>query len=117
MDLGSLRALALDVNLAAHGVPITSITRPMPDNEPIVGVRGIWLPPLVEDPPVGRELQRREPRRVLVLRRADVPTVPRGTVIVAPEKAGDPDSTWEVDGTDRLEADRVHVIVRAVAAS
>lgn len=110
MDLGSLRALALDLNLSAHGVDVT-VTRPVPDDEPIEA-RGIWLTPTTEGLPIGSELTRREPRRVLALRRADVPTVPRGTLIVAPEKAGDEDTLeWRVDGFEHYEADHVRVIV------
>ena len=40
MDLGPLRTLALEINLAAHGVSAT-VTRPAPDDTP-VSTTGIW---------------------------------------------------------------------------
>jgi hypothetical protein len=106
-----LRALALDLNLSAHGVDVT-VTRPAPDDTAIA-TRGIWLTTETVDVPAG-EFSRREPRRVMALRRANVPTVPRGTLIEAPEKSGDAVTVWRVDGIDRLEADHVRVIVLPV---
>ena len=112
MDLGPLRALALTLNLQAHGVPVT-VTRPAPNDDPIE-TRGIWLTTLTESVPSGTDFQRREPFRVMALSRAIVPTAPRGTEISAPEKAGDVTRTWIVDSTDRVEADHVRVIVLPV---
>jgi hypothetical protein len=106
---GSLRALALELSRDVHGVDAT-VTRPEPDSEPIA-TKGIWITTTTEDVPLGVEFQRREPRRVMALRRADVPTVPRGTLIVAPEKSGDDAVTWRVEGTERMEADHTRVIV------
>ena len=113
MDLGPLRALALEVNLQAHGVDIT-VTRPAPDNTPIEGIKGIWLTPITEELPDRMDFQRREPRRVMALRRTDVPAVPRGTLIVAPEKSGDDPRPWRVDSLDRSDADKTHVVVLPV---
>lgn len=109
MDLGSLRALALTVNLDAHGVPVV-VTRPAPDDTPI-STRGIWLTPVTDSVPGGLDLRHRDPIRIMALSRTAVPTVPRGTVIIGPEQAGGTDRTWRVDGTDRVEADTVRVIV------
>lgn len=107
MDLGSLRALALDVNFSAHGVPaIVTLSREDP-----ITTRGIWLQPTTEDVPVG-DFTRREPRRVMALRRDEVPSVPRGTLIVAPEISGGPDKAWRADGMDRVDADHHRVIVQ-----
>ena len=117
MDLGPLRALATDLNLRTHGVPITVI-RPFPDNEPIA-TRGIWLQQ-AEDVP-GSEWSRREARRVMALRRLDVPTAPRGTIIVAPFSASGPKAAWRVEsseqGTDtgRVDPETVRVLVVADA--
>lgn len=112
MDLGPLRALVLSINLEAHGVPVT-VTRPAPDDEPIE-TRGIWLTPDTNEFPIGSDFSRREPIRILALSRLVVPTVPKGTVIDAPEKAGDTMRRWLVDGLDRREADHTRVIVRDV---
>jgi hypothetical protein len=112
MDLGPLRALALELNFSAHGV-LAVVTRPAPYNDSIV-TRCIWLTTETPGVPASTDFQRGDPRRVLVLRRTDVPAVPRNTVINAPEKAGDADQNWRVDGIDRIEADQIRVIVVAV---
>jgi hypothetical protein len=111
MDLGSLRALALDLNLAAHGVDVT-VTRPAPDDTPIA-TRGIWMTWITEDVPAASDFQRREPRKVMALSRIVVPTVPRGTLIVAPppQGTGSVTQTWRVDGTERVEADHTRVFM------
>lgn len=111
MDLGALRALVLDLNLSAHGVDVT-VVRPGPEDEPI-DTRGIWVTPITETVPSAFEFQRQEPRRVMALSRALVPTVPSKTYIWAPEKSGDAVQRWRVDGIDRQEADHVRVIVVA----
>lgn len=113
MDFGPLRALALDLNLSAHGVDVI-VT--VPEGAP-VETRGIWLTPLTDGFPSGGSHQRHEPVRIMALRREDVPAVPRGTLIVGPEKSGGVDQTWKVDGLDRLEADHARVIVVPFAES
>lgn len=114
MDLGSLRTLALDLNLAVHGVDVL-VT---PPGAAGIETRGIWLTTITEDMPVGGDFQRREPRRVMALSRLDVPTVPRGTVIYGPEKDGEEDTPryWRVDGTERVEADHTRVVVVEIRA-
>lgn len=109
MDFGGLRALVLDLNFTTHGVPAT-VTRPFPDETPIV-TRGIWLTPITENAPGGTDFQRREPYRVMALSRAEIPTIPRGSLIDAPEKSGDATQTWRVDGYERQEADQHRVVV------
>lgn len=110
MNFGPLRSLVLSINQAVHGVAAT-VTRPAPDNAPIE-TTGIWqVAPLEEQQPFGTDFRRVEPRRVMVLSRADVPTIPRGTVIVAPETLDGVDKTWKVDGLDRTEGDHWRAIV------
>lgn len=111
MDLGSLRALALDLNLSAHGVPAT-VTRPAPGNTPIE-TRVIWVTPITDLMPEGMAFQRREQSKVLAIPRDEVPTVPKGTTIVAPGPPGGDTTpyTWKVDGTDRIDADHTRVTV------
>jgi hypothetical protein len=101
MDLGGLRALALDLNVSAHGVDAT-VTRPAPDNAPIQ-TRGIWVTTPLEEPRAyGTDFQRREPRRVLALARSAVPTLPRGTTVVAAETIDGTVKTFRVDGLDPM---------------
>jgi hypothetical protein len=109
MDLGPLRALALDLNFSAHGVDAT-VTRPAPDDVPIE-TRVIWMTTVATDQAEGGDYIRRDPHRVMVLRRDEVPTAPRGTVIVAPEKSGDTPVSWVIDAHDKTEADQHRVVV------
>ena len=111
MDLGPLRALVRDLNFAAHGFPIT-VTRPYPDDEAIE-TRGIWVLPLTVDGPSQQEFTRRDPNRVIALRKDEVETVPRGTIIDAPEYSGGTARRWRVEGPERIEADHVRVLVVA----
>ena len=110
MDLGSLRTLAFGLNLSAHGVPATLT----PPNQPAVTTRVIWATPETQLEPPGAQFGRREPIRIAVISRSDVPSVPRGTLILAPESAGGSDQLWRVDGMERVEADHHRVIVVAV---
>jgi len=112
MDLGPLRTLALSLNLSAHGVPAV-VTRPVPDEAPI-STTGIWAPtePQQDGQPVGTDFRRLDSRRVLALPRSDVPSLPRGTTIVAALHSGGAEKTWIVDGLDRVEADTWRAIVK-----
>ncbi len=99
MDLGPLRTLALSINMSAHGVAAT-VTRPSPDTIPI-STRGIWLRPMDDAQPFGTSLKRVAPRRVMVLSRAEVPTLPHGSLIAAPEITGGAVQAWRVDGFEQ----------------
>lgn len=100
----------VDVLLEAFGVPAT-VTRPVPDDTPII-TTGIWdANGLTDDVPSGQALTRREERRVMALARSEVPTVPKGTQIVAPPTLGDADQTWRVDGMIRVDRDLQWVAV------
>ena len=101
--------LVLETNLLRHGVTAT-VTRPAPDDAAIA-TRVIWLTTNTENDPAGLSLQRKGPRRVAVLSRTAVPTVPKGTLIVAAERPGATAQTWRVDGTDSLYADHTRVVV------
>jgi hypothetical protein len=108
MDLGEVRALVLGVNFEVHGLDVI-VTR---DGEDPIETRGVWLTTDTESLPSGSAFPRREPIRVMALRRDEVPTVPKGTVIVAPETHGGEDETWIVDAYDLQRADQHRVIVR-----
>ena len=109
MGFEALRALALDLNLTTHGVPAT-FTLPAPDDDPIE-TTGIWLTPLTDDFPVGSGFTRRDPIRVMAFSRAEVPIVKVGSRVLAPEKGGEIAKRWKVDGLDRQEADKTHVVL------
>jgi len=100
----------------AFGVPIT-VTRPAPENTPVT-TSGIWLSPLMEDPPVGTDFRRRDPRRVMAIPRdATLTHIPRGSVIVAAEQLGAVARTWTVDGLMLVEAEDMRVILVAASIS
>lgn len=107
MDLRALRAMAITLNWDVLGVDVTVTP---PGGDPIE-TRGIWVTPLTEQVPVGLDFTRAERRRVIALKKADVPSAPRATVILAPESGSDTAVAWRVDGTDRIEAEHVRVTV------
>jgi hypothetical protein len=111
MGFGDVRALVLESNMVAHGVDVV-VTLP---GAAAVETTGIWLTPVTEDFPSSGDFARREPRRVMALSRAELPSVPKGTVIVAPEFEGGDEQYWRVDGHERTEADQVRVIVVAIS--
>ncbi len=96
---------------AAFGV---SATVTLPGEEPIADVTVVWLPPVAVDVPSGLEVQRMEMRRMVSLPADVVPLVPVDTVIVAPERDGDADATWRVDGPVYKDTDHTRVYVLPV---
>jgi len=93
----------------AFGLPAT-VTRPAPDDTPIE-TTAVWLPPIPTDLPGGFDLQRQEPKRIICLPLADVPTLPRRTLIAAAEVLGGEVKAWRVDGFDRYEFDAIRAFV------
>jgi hypothetical protein len=94
----------------AFGVPAT-VTRPAPDDTPIE-TTGVWIEVAEMEVPLGLAFQRKESQRLLTLMRAEVPTVPRGTTVLAPETLGGAVLRWRIDGLERADVDqhRVYVI-------
>ncbi len=112
VDLAGIRALVREVNFAVHGAEAV-VT--VPDAEP-VSTRIIWMTPTTELLPTGNE-QRADPRRVLAIRRDDVPSVPRGTTISVTEHLQNEPTLWTVDGILRIESDHVRAIVVPAAVT
>lgn len=119
MDLAAVRALCLETHFDVYGVDAV-VTRPAPDDTPIA-TRLIWMTPQPDDLPRGGVFQRQEPRVVVALPRASVPTVPIDTTILAPTleevhlaavEDREPLSLgWIVKATDRVEGGHVRVAV------
>ena len=107
MDLQPLRELVRDLNFDAHGMPVT-VT---PPDGTAISTSAIWLGPLMEDPPAGRDINRREPRRIVALRLDEVTEIPRGTIIVPSETIGGVSGNWQIDGIESAERDHFRVIV------
>jgi hypothetical protein len=70
-----------------------------------------WLPPVTMDDPTGRELQRAEPKRILVIPVTSSVLIPHGTLVVAAEFDGGPPASWKVDEVARLDSDCWRVAV------
>lgn len=109
MAANALRALVLDTNISAFGVDAV-VTRPYPDTTPIT-TQAIWITAEMDAVPDGFEVSRREPRKILAFSRADVPTLPRGSFISAPEHQDADPQRWRVDGFDREEPEHWRVVV------
>lgn len=104
-----MRALAREVNFRVLGVEAL-VTVGALDPVP---AQVVWLTPTQQAAPLGTDFTRADPRRLLAIRRDQVPAVPRGTKIVAPGTAGGTSSTWRVDGVESIEAEFFRVVVRA----
>ena len=105
MPVGTLRALVVATNVAAHGVAVT-VTRPAPDDVP-VATTGVWRRTPQESMPVSTDFRRAEPRKILqVPRTASLPTLPRGSIVLAPDETDGVDKTWQIEGfSDDAEPD------------
>lgn len=79
----------------------------------------VWLPPTTEDLPVGAEFDRAGLIRVLAVSRDEVPQLPVGALVVAPEFADGPLKAWRVDGYVRGDSEhhRVTVVLDASATA
>lgn len=91
----------------AFSVPAT-VT---PPDAVAIETRGVWVTSTTESRPGFGDLSKREQIRVLALKRVDVPTVPRKTLIEAPETEAGAVLRWRVDGFETLEADCIRCVV------
>ncbi len=91
----------------AFSVPAT-VTPPGAD---AIETRGFWVSPTTIDAPTSANIVRRDMHLQFVLRRADVPNVPKGTFIDAPPYGSDTVQRWRVDGFDRVEGEFITVLV------
>lgn len=98
--------------MRAFGVPAT-VTRPAPDNAPIT-TSIAWVNTTTDALPAGIDLQRAEHMKLMSISLIDVPSVPRNTVVVAPEIKGGEDKTWQVESTIARTFDEVRVLVLEV---
>lgn len=86
----------------------------LPGGVPSVTTVAVWLPPSTEEVPAGSGMQRAEPKNVLSLSKADVPQLPRGTVVTVPPEEGGAAVAWEVDAIERDDFDHWRsVVIRA----
>ncbi len=111
--MGSMAGLVTGIvqgsGLLALSVVATSITPP--GEAAITGARWTWNGNLIEEHAASASLQRREPRRVASVQRSEVPEIPRGTIVVAPEEPDAADQTWRVDAVVDVQATYISVVV------
>lgn len=113
--LDGVWSVALDA-LYGVGALDAVVTRPAPDDTPIA-TSVLWVTPTTDDAPQGQAFRRREPVKIAALRKADVPTLPHGTQIVAAEVEGGPERTWRVDRIAVSEPDLWRAVVVAADES
>lgn len=89
MDLRPPLALAMHV----FGVPATVTV----GGQDPVDTSVVWILTQMDRAPAGSEFARLERARVGVISKDDVPALPRGSIIEAPERFGGPVESWEVD--------------------
>lgn len=90
-----------------------AVTVQRPDDASPIPTRGIWMSPAELLGTYGVDLGRIDPRRILVLPRAEIETAPTGTVIAAPEMEGEAVKTWTVEGyADNAKPDEVRVFLK-----
>ena len=82
-----------------------------PPHEAPVETDIVWLTPFNDVQPGELEGGVRDPIRLIAIRRSDVPLVPVGTVIVAPELGGGSAKRWRVDAMETEDVEFVRVIV------
>lgn len=105
---------SLEAAFAAFALDAT-VTPPGGDS---IETSGFWVSPFTDDVPGDLDFSRREARRVFVLRRADLPSLPLKSVIEAPLVTGGTVLRWQVDGFDRIEQpDEIRPIVVAAPES
>lgn len=107
MDLSSMEALVRDVNFDTFGIVVT--VTPLGGSS--ITTQGKWCTPEFDERPVGKDYNRRDPRRVMALRIDEVPDIPRGSLIVASEFDGEDAKNWKVDGIEKTERDHIRVIL------
>jgi hypothetical protein len=89
----------------------------LPDAEESIETDAVWLPSTTEEVPASNSISRAEEKRVLCLSKADVPQVPRGTLVAVAEYDGGDVLDWIVDAVERVEFDNARLIVLPVPVS
>lgn len=74
-------------------------------------VRAVPLSYRPTDVPLGTDVRDPQYRIVFAFRRTDVETLPRGTVIEAPEREGGAVVTWRVETLAHIDAEELRVVV------
>lgn len=85
-----------------------------PGGDP-VDVTVVWVAPLDDSAPAGRDFKKVAPKRLASLSKAEVEEVQLKGVLEAPEHEDGATQSWQVDGFERVEYDHVTVLLRPLA--
>jgi hypothetical protein len=72
-----------------------------PPGGPAVSTKAVWLPSKAVEVPSGVDIRHAESRRILALPKADVPQIPKGTIVHVAEADGQAAVNWMIDPTFR----------------
>lgn len=88
---------------------VARVTRPGDDQA--IECTVVWSPTSPELSPGGMEFQGNSSKRVMSIAKAEIDSVPDGSVVLAPEFEGGEVLSWTVDGQERAEFDCWRVMV------
>ena len=108
MDIGSIREWVTETTFGAIGIPGTVTL----EGATPIDVTVLWLQTETSEAPMGADVPRRDLMRSLAIRRAEVPNVPRGTLITVAERAELAAREWKVDSFLEGTAEHHRVLVR-----
>jgi hypothetical protein len=109
MDMTAVRALAQTAAMSVHGVDI-AVT--VPGGLVAVNTRGLWYRSSDELMPVGRDFSKRDPRRPMAIPlSAELPDVPRGSIIVAAPPGSLISRTWRAETVEHADADEIRLLL------
>ena len=112
MDFGTLRTLARTIGDDVLGVPII-VSETSPPGDPFQA-RGVWYRNLEESAAFGSHCARVGARRAMAIAIDDyVQRLGRGARIIAAEQ-GQAERVWVVEGVERLDSDRILVVLTPV---
>ena len=102
------------VNSITHAAAATPVSVPIifktPSGSPIPTV-GNWMDPRIFEAPDGAGFQRGEGSHFMSVLIADIPSAPRGSVVVAPEVSGGLDKTWSVERSEPIVALGTRILI------
>jgi len=98
--MGSLVDLVNGIAIAGGLLPLAvTYTFTLPGESIVTGKTGVLTDWAVVEMPEGAQFQRREESHLLTVLISDMPSAPRGTVVVHPEVTGGSDKTWRVESS------------------
>lgn len=107
----TLRDLVFDTNLAAGRITGAAVDVTVtPVNGSPIETTGLWATPLQQDEPT-MDAKRHERIRIMALTREAVPTLPKGSIVLAPERPDGIAVGWRVEGFEVEEVEHRRVVL------